>query len=168
MGCSLARLPLRRSLSQNWLLLSVRTYEQPYLLDEGAPSPKWPKIDTDGKNTKIRATQQVFLVLQLEPPCNAGGNLLRGRALPLKPNHFPETNMETNRPHSSPRLRVLALFFFFFYKKNPTRSAKPVWSCPAVAVGDNLLETLLVYTPHMVCLNLFSPRSAFIFCPAVA
>jgi len=52
MGFSLAWLLLQPSLSQNWLLLSVRTQEQPYLLDEAATTPDCPKIDAEGRTRK--------------------------------------------------------------------------------------------------------------------
>lgn len=89
----------------------------------------------------------------------------QGRALALKPNYFHETNTETDQPNSSPCLQVLALFFFFFFLT--TCSAEPVWSCPVVAVRDNLLETFLVYIPRIASLHFFSPLT-ICFWPDIA
>ena len=85
---------LQPSFSQNWLLLSVRTQELLYLLDEGAPSPKYPKTDAERRIQKSRQPNK------FSQPCNWSlsvtleENPPQGRALALKPNYFHETNME--------------------------------------------------------------------------
>lgn len=87
-------LALHLSLPQNWLLLRVRTQEQPHPLDEGALSPKRTKIAAEGRIRKLGQPNKFSQPCSWSLSVRLEENPPQGRALALQPNYFHETNTE--------------------------------------------------------------------------